>query len=160
MDHKLSLGLFIGLIFLGVGFMVDSECIGIGFFVLAIVWGILFVNPKSPIRRWCWSASDKLSIAVMNYGGFPPQGNRRYLTIYATLRALSPIRVDKMLLSIGRKKILHFDWKSHNVNGDESGYVDFNRPEWLRSGNHSARVIAYTPYGYSKSEKFIIAVRD
>ena len=70
------------------------------------------------------------------------------------------MKVDEILLIIARKKIVPLDWKSHEVTADESGYVNFDRPEWLHSGNHSARLIAYTPYGYSKSEKFILTIKD
>ena len=138
----------------------DLVHVGIGLFALGLVWGILFFKPNSPIRKRCWSVSDKLSIAIINYGGFPPKGGRQYLTVYKTLRALSPIRVDKMALLIGKKKIVSYHWKSYEVTGDESDYVNFDRPEWLRNGNHSARLIAYTPHGYSKSEKFRLEVRD
>jgi hypothetical protein len=140
--------------------MIDSECIGIGCFILASVWGILFVFPKSPIRKWCLSVSNKVSITIENYGGFPPRGNRRYLTVYKTLRVLSPIKVDKIILSIGRKKIIPRDWESYEVTGDESGFINFDRPGWLPNGNHSARLIAYTPDGYSKSKKFTLEVKD
>ena len=138
----------------------DLVYVGIGLLVLAFVWGILFIFPKSPIKKWCWSVSNKLSIAIIYYGGLPPGGNRNYLTVYGELRALSPIKVEKMILSIKRKKIISWDWKPHLVTGDESGYIDFYRPEWLRGGNHSVRLIAYTPHGYSKSEKFTLGVRD
>lgn len=63
-----------------------------------------------------------------------------------------------MLLSIGGKKIIPFDWKPHDIQGDESGYVNFDTPQWLLNGNHSARLTVYTPYGYSKSQKFTIFV--
>jgi hypothetical protein len=92
--------------------------------------------------------------------GIPPKGNRRYLTVYKTLRVLSPIKVDRIVLSIGRKKIIPHDWESYEVTGDESGYIDFDRPGWLPNGNHSARLIAYTPDGYSKSDKFTLEVKD
>jgi hypothetical protein len=106
------------------------------------------------------SVSSTLSITVEDYGGFLPKGNRQYLTVYKTLRALSPIEVDKIVLTIDRKRIIPRDWESHKVAGDESEYLNFNRPEWLPNGNHRARLIAYTPYGYSKSEEFTIEVRD
>jgi hypothetical protein len=140
--------------------MITAEHIGIGFFVLAGIWGILFVFPKSPIRKWCWSVSNKLSITIEHYSGFPPKGNRRYLTVYKTLRALTPIKVDQILLCIGRKTVIPRDWKSHKVAGDESEYINFDRPEWLPNGNHSAKLIVYTPDGYSKSEIFTLEVRD
>ena len=161
MDYKLSFGLFASFVLAAVGFWITSEWhIAIGFSVLSLVWGILLVNPKSPIRKWCLSVSNRLSIVIENYGGFPPKGNRQYLTVYKTLRALSPIRIDKILLTIGRNKIIPRDWKSQEVTGDESGYINFDRPEWLPNGNHSARLIAYTPDGYSKSETFRLKVRD
>jgi hypothetical protein len=163
-DSKFSLGLFIsfilGAVVGGVGFIIDSQFIGIGFSILAIVWGILFLFPKSPIRKRCLSVSNKVSITVENYGGFPPKGNRQYLTVYKTLRVLSPIKVDKIILSIGRKKIMPRDWESYEVRGDESGNINFDRPGWLPNGNHSARLIVYTPDGYSKSKKFTLEVKD
>ena len=161
MKQSLRITLFITFISSGIGFWFISECIGIGCLILAGVWGILFVFNKSPIRKWCWSVSDIISIEIINYAGFPPQGNKKYLTVYNKLRASSPIKVDKVLLSMGRRKIIPLDWKSSKVSGDESeGYISFKRPERLRSGKHSARLIAYTPYGYSKSEVFTIEVRD
>jgi hypothetical protein len=75
-NSKFSLGLFIGFIVGvvvgGVGFIIDSECMGFWFFVIsAVVWGILFVFPKSPMRKRCLSVSNKVSIMIENYGGFP-----------------------------------------------------------------------------------------
>ena len=137
-----------------------SKWMGIGCLILVVIWGILFVFPKSPIRKRCWSVSDRLSIEKINYAGFEPKGNKMYLNVYYTLRALSTIKVDKILLSIERKKIIPLDWKSYEVTGEKSGYVNFETPEWLSSGKHSARLIVYTPYGYSKSEKFAVRVRD
>ena len=140
--------------------MTSLQCVGIGFFVLAGIWGILFVNPKSPIRSRCWSVSSILGVTIIQRGVYSPKGNRQYLTIYKVLRTLSPIRVDKVSLCIGRKRIISFDWKSHVIEGDEPGYANFNRPEWLLNGNHSARLIVYTSKGYSKSERFALKVRD
>jgi hypothetical protein len=155
-DSKHSIGLVITLALTGFGFMFISEYIGIGFFVLAGVLGILFVNPKSPIRSRCWSVGNKLGVTIIR----PATGNRQSLTVYEGLRALSPIRVDKIRLSIGRKKIIADDWESHEVAGDESRYIYFDRPKWLYSGEYSARLIAYTPEGYSKSDKFTLRVKD
>ena len=161
MDYRLSFGLFASFLLAAVGFWVTSEhSMAIGFSVLSFIWVVLLINPKSPIRRSCLSVSSTLSITVENYGGFPPKGNRQYLTVYKTLRALSPIEVDKIVLTIDRNRIIPRDWESHKVAGDESEYLNFNRPEWLPNGNHRARLIAYTPYGYSKSEEFTIDVRD
>jgi len=140
--------------------MVFSKWMGIGCLILVVLWGILFIFPKSPIRRRCWSVSDRLSIEKINYAGFPPKGNRKYLSVYHTLRALSTIKVEKILLSIGGREIIPLDWESYEVIGDKSGYVNFERLEWLSSGSHSARLIVYTPYGNSKSEIFRVEVRD
>lgn len=155
----LRIGLFLLLISL-VTLWFFSKWMGIGCLILVVIWGILFVFPRSPIRKSCWSASDRLSIEKINYAGFEPKGNRKYLSIYITLRALSRIKVEEILLSIERKKMIPLDWKSYEVTGEKSGYVNFKKPEWLISGKHSARLIVYTPYGYSKSEKFTIRVRD
>ena len=168
-ERNTRISLFITFISLGIGLWFVSESIGMGCFILTVLWGILFVFHKSPVRKWCWSVSDKLSIAIVYYGGHPPGGNRNYLTVYGELRALLPIEVDKVVIIIGikkkkiipwRKKIISWDWRPHVVSGDEGGYVDFKRPEWLSDGNHDARLIACTPYGYSKSEEFAIRVRD
>lgn len=99
---------------------------------------------------------NKLGITIIA----PPKGNKQYLTVYGGLRTLSPIKVEKIVLSIKGEKLTSWDWKPHIVTGDEPRYMDFYRPEWLRSGDYSARLIAYTPDGYSKSEKFTLEVKD
>jgi hypothetical protein len=60
---------------------------------------------------------------------------------------------------IGRKQ-LSSDWKPTRVEADESKYVYFAKPDWLNIGEYKARLIAYTPDGFSKSEKFIVKVNE
>jgi len=138
----------------------DSVHVGIWLFTLACVWGMLFLFKKSPIRSRCWSVSNKLGITIRKDGAYSPKGNRQYLTVYTGMRALSPMRVDRISLCVGRRKIPPFSWKQHEVEIDEFGYVNFNTPSWLPKGEHSARLIVYTPEGYSKSEKFTLTVKD
>ena len=126
---------------------------GLPFFIAGGVVIGLFVNPKSPVRRYCCSISGKLGVILidgMNAG-------HKYLTAYVGLRAVSVIQVDKIILKIGGKRLLS-DWEATRVEADKSRYINFVRPDWLHVGEYEARLIAYTPEGFSKSEKFLIKV--
>jgi len=64
MDYRFSIGLLIGSILGGIGFMIGvSQWVGIALLSLAVVWGFLFVNPKSPVRKIWWSTS-KIGITL------------------------------------------------------------------------------------------------
>jgi len=154
MDFKFSLGLFIGFIVAGASFIIgSSHCIGISILVLTVIWGFSFVNPKSPVRKYWWSVSSKLGIVSLSKVGV----NDRYLTIYVGLRSVSVNQVDKICLKIRRKQLVS-DWQPTRVEADESRYINFTRPDWLHKGEYEANLIAYTPYGFSRSEKFLVRV--
>ena len=161
MERRFGIGLFISLILGGVGFLLEPhQYIGIAFFVLAFIWAYLFVLPFSPIKRYWWSASDKLVIMTIEEPGYKAKANSEYITVWAELRPRSSIIVDRIDIKIGRKRCTSFDWKSHTVASSEHKFVDFERPDWLCAGEHEAKLIAYTPEGYSKSGKFVVEVTD
>jgi len=154
MDSKLSLGLFIGFILTGASLMIGpSQCAGISVWVLTAIWGFLFVYPKSPVRKYWWSVSGKLGVVHIRNVGI----TNRDLTIFVGFRAVSVIQIDKIVLKIGRKQLLS-DWEPRRVKADESCYIKFTRQNWLCAGEYNVRVIAYTPDGFSKSEKFPLTV--
>ena len=160
MAFEFSLGLLIGLLIAGASFVIGvSQCIGTTILALTVIWGFLFVNPKSPVRKYWWSVSDKLVITTSEEPGYKPKINE-YVSIWVELITWSGITVDRVVMKIGRKAITSPDWKSHSVIHQEHKFHDFKRPTWLNAGKHRARLIAYTPEGYSKSREFMIEVRD
>ena len=82
------------------------------------------------------------------------------MAVYTRLIAQSIIRVNRIVIKIGCRGIASDDWKPCDVTADEEKYVNFNRPNWLSAGKHEAKLIAFTPEGYSKSKKFIIEVKE
>ncbi len=137
-----------------------SQWVGIALLSLAVVWGFLFVNPKSPVRKYWWSISDKLVIVNMQYAGQGAKANAKYITVFTELRPRLHIMVDKIAIEIKRKKISSFHWKSHEVAVAEQILVNFERPDWLYAGVYEAKLIAFTPEGRSKSGKFTVEVND
>jgi hypothetical protein len=135
-----------------------SQYIGIAILVLAVIWGFLFVNPKSPVKKHWWSASEKLMIMTLQTPGYKATVNSGYISVWIDLTSHSGIMVDRIVMKIGWERITSFDWKSHEVMAREHKFLDFERPNWLSAGEHEAKLIAYTPEGYSKSGKFILEV--
>jgi hypothetical protein len=155
MERLFSAGLAVGFFISGVAaiLITISQQLGMALIVVAVIVGFLFVNPKSPVRRKWWSVSGELGVVVISKVGV----SREYLTVHVGLRAVSVIQVDKIVLRIARKQLLS-DWKSARVEADETRYINFTRPNWLHIGDYRACVIAYTPDGFSKSEKFSLIV--
>jgi len=161
MERKFSIGLSVSIILGGVGFMLEPHLyVGLAFFVLAFIWTCLFVLPFSPVKRYWWSVPDKLVIMTLQKPGYKAKANSEYITVPAELRPRSSIMVDRIVIKIGRERVTSFDCKSHKVVARELKFLDFERPDWLGVGEHEAQLIAYTPEGYSKSEKFILEVTD
>ncbi|MFH1775367.1 MAG: hypothetical protein ABH839_01730 [Chloroflexota bacterium] len=159
MDFNFSLGLFIGFIIAGASLMIGvSQCIGIAILVLTAIWGFLFVNPMSPVKKYWWSASGKLAIMTQQTPGYEPRANSEYISVWVELTSWSGIMVDRIVIKIGQKRISSFDWNSHEVIAREHKFLDFGRPDWLCSGEYRVKLIAYTTEGYSKSRKFILKV--
>lgn len=159
MDFKFSLGLFIGCVIAGAAFIIGaSQCIGITILALTAIEGFLFVNPKSPVRKYWWSAAGKLAIRTLQEPGYRAKANIEYISVWVDLVSWSGIMVSKIVIKIGRKRITSSDWKSHEVIGSEHKFLDFEKPDWLGMDEHEAQLIAYTPEGLSKSRKFVIEV--
>jgi hypothetical protein len=159
MDFKLSLGLFIGFVIAGASFMIGtSQCIGITILVLTAIFGFLFVNPKSPVKKYWWSAHGILAIRTLQEPGYRAKDNIEYISVWVDLVSWSGIIVSKIDVKTGRERITSLDWKSHEVIGSEHKFLDFKKPVWLGMGEHEAQLIAYTPEGLSKSRKFVIEV--
>lgn len=161
MEHNIRTGLLISFIFSGGAFMISPfQYVGIAILAIATVWAYLFVLPFSPVKRRWWYISDKLVIVNMQYAGQEAKANAKYITVFTELRPRSSIRVDKIAIEIKRKKIPSFHWQSHNVAVDEQILVNFERPDWLYTGEYEAKLIAFTPEGRSKSGKFTVEVND
>ncbi len=159
MDFKFSLGLFIGFVITGVSLTIGaSQCIGIAILALTAIWGFLFVNPISPVKKYWWSALGKLTFMINQDPGHRAKANNEYISVWAALVSWQGIMVDRLVLKIGRKRISPFDWKPHEVFEREYKFIDFKRPDWLDMGVYEAQLIAYTPEGYSKSKKFMLEV--
>lgn len=128
-------------------------------FVLAAIWWFLFLNPKSPVKKCWWSIPDKLMFVIPQELGYKPTVNKEIISVWVNITAPSGIMVNKIDLKITQKEgIPSFEWKSHEVIAREHKYLDFKRPSWLSTGEYKAKLIAYTPEGYSKSGEFILEV--
>jgi len=135
-----------------------SQCIGIAILALTAIWGFLFVNPISPVKKYWWSASGKLTFIITQEPGYRATANNEYISVWIELVSWSGIMVDRIILKIGRKRIPSFDWRPHEVLAREHKFREFKRPDWLDMGVYKAHLIAYTPEGYSKSRKFMLEV--
>jgi len=155
MDRLFGIGLAVGFLISGVAaiLITISQQLGIALIILGGIFLFLFANPKSPVRKYWWSISGKLGVVLISKLGV----GDTYLTIHVGLRAMSVIRVDKIVLKIGGKR-LPSDWESARVEADENRYINFTRPDWLHVGEYTASIIAYAPGGFSKSEKFLVKV--
>lgn len=127
------------------------------FFIVGGIIIALFVNPKSRLKRYCCRISGKLSIQRMRNGRMNAEVGDKYISIYVAMRTLTDIQVDRISFRIGRKN-LPSDWQPKVIQGDELGYVNFPRPDWLHRGEYSGHLIAYTPEGFTKSERIGIMV--
>jgi hypothetical protein len=165
-DPDLRFGVFISLILGGVptvivGILSLSEAclyVGIPMLVLAAIWGFLFLCPKSPVKKHLWAIPDKLMFTTPQELGYEPKVKTECISVWVDLTSLSGIMVDMIALKIRwRKGIPSFEWNSHVLN-KERKYLDFKRPDYLNAGKYKARLIAYTPEGYSKSREFILEV--
>jgi len=136
-----------------------SQYIGIVFLVLGIIWLLLFVSPKSPVKKYWWSASGKLMFVIPQELGYKPTVSKEIISVWVDITAPSGIMVSKIVLKITQKEgIPSFEWKSHEVMTREHRFLDFKRPDWLDIGEYETKLIAYTPEGFSKSRKFILEV--
>ncbi len=91
--------------------------------------------------------------------GYEPTVSKENISVWVDLATHSVIMVNKIGLKITQKEgIPSFEWKPHKVGEREHKRLDFKRPDWLGMGKYEARLIAYTPEGISKSEKFILEV--
>lgn len=134
------------------------QYVGIGVLALAAIWGFLFVNPISPVKKCWWSALGKLTFMIDHDPGHGAKANNEYISVWVALVSWQGIMVDRLVLKIGRKRISSFDWKPHEVLEREYKFVDFERPDWLNMGVYEAQLIAYTHEGYSKSKMFMLEV--
>ena len=132
---------------------------GIVLLSLAIVWGFLFVNPKSPVRK-IWLSTSKLGITPADGSVFGININEENFTIRVGLVAVPAIRVDRISLKIGRIKVWASNWKPMDIKAVEAPYVTFPKPHQLGKGQYYAKLKAYTPEGFSKSNQFLIKVDE
>lgn len=101
MGRNTRVNLFWFWLSLGVGLVLTSNfCIGVVLIVFSFIWLYLFVLPFSPVKRYWWSASDKIVIVNMQYAGFGARGNTKYITVYAEWRPRSRIIVSEMYIKI------------------------------------------------------------
>ena len=160
MDRQFSLGLTIGFILGGIGFMIGaSQWVGIALLSLAGVGGVLFVNPKSPVRKIWWS-TNKLGITPADNSVIRVNANDENFTIRVGMVAVPSIYVSKISLKIARIRVWALNWEPMEVKATEAPYIKFTKPHQLGKGSYNASLYAYTPEGFSKSKKFSIRVDE
>jgi hypothetical protein len=141
--------------------MVDiSQQVGIGLIIIACILALLFICPKSPVRKKWWSASGKLAITLADDSKVGVSVDEGNIIVRVGLIAIPSIQVDKITLRIGRMKPCVSDWKPMEVKAVESRYINFQKPSEISKGCYNARLCAYTPDGYSKSNKFSLEIYD
>lgn len=155
MERQFSIGLVVGLVLSGVAcLMIEiSQQVGIGLIVVGFIWGFLFINPKSPVRKRWWSASGKLRIQVVRNADIELEAGEGSFIVYIGFVAMPSIQVDKISLRIGRRRFWASNWEPREVAATEAWYVSFLKSPQLGKGHYNAKVYAHTPDGLSKSEK-------
>jgi len=136
---------------------------GIGLLIAATIWGILLVNPKSPVKKRWWSNS-KLSIAI---DGEATYSHEHILRVDMDIMALSEVDIESIYLEL-KGKHLSSDWDSNSKPywesrgkaGHDCLEICFDIPDWVPSGRHTVRLIAITEEGRSKSPTFTIDIPD
>lgn len=135
-----------------------SLYVGMAMLMLAIVWGFLFLHPKSPVKKYWWSIPDKLMFTMPQELGYQATVNNEIITAWVDLTSPSGIMVDRIVLKIERKEgIPSFEWNPQTIT-TKHAFLDFHRPNWLTVGKYEARLIAYTPQGHSSSGRFTLEV--
>ena len=110
--------------------------------------------PKSPVKSKWWSASNRLGITLAD--------DTDTVSIYKDslirvgLVAVPSIQVDKIILKIAGNKPFGSDWESKIIKGNEAPHIRFPELQELDKGNYDARLYAYTPNGFARSEKFTV----
>ena len=155
MERQVSVGLFWGFAISGVACLMISfsQQLGIGLLVVACILGLLFVNPKSPIRRRWWSVSGKLAIQVVRNEDIELRVGEGRFTVYIGFVAMPSMQVDKISLKIGRMRLWASDWEPREVAATEAWYVSFVKPPQLSTGTYDSNVFAHTRDGHSKSKR-------
>jgi hypothetical protein len=135
-----------------------SLCVGIALLTLAAIWCFLFLYSKSPVKKYWWSIPDKLMVVTLQIPGYKAKVNDKNISVWIDLTSSSGIMVDRIDLKIERKRgIPSFEWNPQAIR-KKYKFLDFQRPDWLRAGKYKAKLIAYTPEGYSKSGEFMLEV--
>ena len=142
---------------------VISQEVGRGVLIFACVWFILFVNPKSPVRK-IWWANTNLRIAIEGHPTF--NIHKHTLRVEMDIMALSEVDIKQIYLELEGKR-LPSDWDSNSrphwddvrgKAGQDCLELYFDIPDCVSSGSHTVRLIAVTKVGKSKSPKRKISI--
>jgi hypothetical protein len=160
MDFNYRLGIFLLIIGTGASLMIGTHYTGIALLCLGIIWWFLFLYPKSPVKKYWWSISNKLAVIIIKLGVYGAKANDKYITIHFGLRAQTTIKVNTITIKIkGYNEIPPFNWKTKEITADEHILISFITPIGLKTGDHQAQLKVYTSDGYSKSARFTLEAR-
>lgn len=158
MERRFIIGLSTGLVVSGACLMIPSIWqVGLGLIIIGSILLILFICPMSPVRRKWWSISDKMGVVYKKVSQYDIKVHEESFIIFIDLRPTSDIQIDSIILRVGHKSI-QSDWKPKSINDMGVHILNFKRPDWVTSGCYKARVIVYTPIGFSKSKEITINV--
>ena len=136
-----------------------SQWLGAVLLALAFVVGLLFVNPKSLVRRRWWSTS-KLGITLADSSVIMVNANNENFTIRVGMVAVPSINVEKISLKIERIRVWALNWEPTEIKAIEARYIKFPKLYQLGKGRYNARLYAHTSEGFSKSNRFSIKVDE
>ncbi len=161
MDSKFSLGLFIGGILTGCSIMIGAvQWVGVAILIATAIWGFLFVNPKSPARKSWWSTSGKLAVQVIRNEAINIKVGEDGFVVYVGFVAMPSIKIDRISLTIGRRRLWASNWEAREIAATEAWYVSFPNPSQLSDGHYSGSVYAHTHDGVAKSKAVSIIVSN
>ncbi len=131
-----------------------SQEAGLALLVAAGVWGFLFVNPKSPVKKRLWVNSN-LSIALDGDFDFVASTEGRSGTLRGGIDivSLKGEVVNSIELKLGKER-LKSDWEPIRLALSDCVEVNFFVPDWIPAGRYTCRLIAFSEGGKSKSRKF------
>lgn len=135
-----------------------SQWVGIAILIFFAIFGFLFVNPKSPVKRRWWSASNKLGITFDCDPDIIIENYSDTLSFRVGFIAIPSIRVERIRLKIGHTKVWASNWIPTGIKATEARYLNFPRPTELSKGYYDVTLFAYTPEGVSKSDKISISL--
>ncbi len=143
-----------------------SQEAGLAFLVAVGVYGFLFVNPKSPIRKRFWhnsslnvSPSGNLDFGLYENHTLPKNRIRgsKVLRGSVNIVSLKGEIVDTMVLKL-RKGYLESDWQPRKLDLSDCVGVKFFVPDSIKPGKYVCHIIVSNKNGKAKSEEFEVEI--